>query len=171
LGFAQRLLGLTYYDDSRGARDRITAQLIKMEIGTVAIDPVIVVDCDNGPVSSNGKAARLGTNSRIRMTPRGSRTTSAWISHEPLRARTRLHTQSRCRTETCARSAGALGKALCSSSSGTYRIGARICSALPGGTPAPAGDRSSNGRPRSRRTGTEIGWSGSALPRSAVRPG
>ena len=55
-GFKPRLLGLTYYDDSRAAGNHVTAQLIKMDMSTGAITPVVKVDSDDGPVSKDGKA-------------------------------------------------------------------------------------------------------------------
>jgi hypothetical protein len=55
-GFKPTLLGLVYYDDSRDAGNHVTAQLIKMDISTGAITPLVKVDSDSGAVSANGKA-------------------------------------------------------------------------------------------------------------------
>jgi hypothetical protein len=57
--FKPTLLGLVYYDDSRAAGNHVTAQLIKMEIGTGAITPLVKVDSDSGQVSTNGKATLI----------------------------------------------------------------------------------------------------------------
>ena len=56
LGFTPTLLGLTYYDDSRATGNHVVAQLIKMDISTGLITPVVKVDSDSGEVSKNGKA-------------------------------------------------------------------------------------------------------------------
>jgi hypothetical protein len=56
-GFKPRLLGLTYYDDTRAAGNHVTAQLIKLDMSTGGITPVVKVDSDTGPVSKNGKAS------------------------------------------------------------------------------------------------------------------
>lgn len=58
-GFKPRLLGLVYYDDSRAAGNHVTAQLIKMDISTGAITPLVKVDSESGEVSENGKASRI----------------------------------------------------------------------------------------------------------------
>ena len=55
-GFKPTLLGITYYDDSRVAGNHVTAQLIKMDMSTGLITPVVKVDSDSGAVSANGKA-------------------------------------------------------------------------------------------------------------------
>jgi len=56
LGFKPSILGIMYYDDSRATGNHVTAQLIKMEMGTGTITSILTVDSDNGPVSTQGKA-------------------------------------------------------------------------------------------------------------------
>lgn len=55
-GFKPTLIGITYYDDSRVAGNHVTAQLIKMDLSTGLITPVVKVDSESGAVSANGKA-------------------------------------------------------------------------------------------------------------------
>src|SRR6478672_5905790 len=51
LNFKPSVIGLTYYDDTSAVGNHVTAQLIKMEMGTGAIARVVTVDSDHGFVS------------------------------------------------------------------------------------------------------------------------
>ena len=59
LGFTPSILGLVYYDDTSAPGNRVTVQLIKMEVDTGAITSIVTVDSDPGPVSANGKANHI----------------------------------------------------------------------------------------------------------------
>jgi len=60
LGFMPSVLGLTYYDDAATRGSHVTAQLIKMEIGSGALFPIVTIDSDGGAVTAQGAAGTVG---------------------------------------------------------------------------------------------------------------
>ena len=80
-GIKPTLIGITYYDDSRVAGNHVTAQLIKMDLSTGLITPVVKVDSEEPErFRPMGRRPWCRMSLRRTTTSRTSRITSVSIS-------------------------------------------------------------------------------------------